>query len=57
MVATLWVNLKQLVNEGNTLKIVEIRGVDSRIVYSSKEDTDIENLCEMIKFNAYIENS
>jgi hypothetical protein len=48
---------KQLVNEGNTIKVVEMRGVDSRIVYSSKEDTDIENLCEMIKFNAYIENS
>ena len=34
-----------------------MRSVDSIIVYSSEEDTDIENLCEIIKFNANIEKS
>lgn len=57
MIATLWVNLKQLVTDGNSLKIVEMRGVESRIVYSSVDTQEIEDLCDLIKFNAQVENS
>jgi len=32
MVANLYVNVRQLIADGNTLQIVEMRGVDTRTV-------------------------